>query len=133
MINRPAAVLAVLFLVLSAGCIADDVSRSSVSKIEILADGTDEIVAVTGTSDIQHICENLLSLKLVKMEYTTPTLRDYTLKFYDADGVLLESLDISVEGWISYDGYFHYVKEGELDREFIAELMGIALSAGPKK
>lgn len=122
----------ILFCIISAGCVITDTTQTTVSKIEIIIGDTKETVAVLGEQDIQHICENLRSLELVKMEYTTPTILDYTLKFYDAEGELIESLDISVENWISYDGYFHYIKKGEFDQEFIAELVDIALSSKPK-
>ena len=123
-----------LFCIFSAGCIVDDSPKvADIAKIEIIIEGINEVVAVTGESDIQHICENLQSLELVKMEYTEPTILDYTLKFYDEDGELVESLMISVQDWISYDGYFHYISNGEFDRKFIAELVDIALSTGPEK
>ncbi len=118
--------------IISAGCIITDMPQTPVSKIEIIVGDTTKAIAVLGEREIQHICENLRSLELVKMEYTKPTICDYTLKFYGAEGKLIESLDISAEGWISYDGYFHYVRGGEFDREFISELVDIALSSEPK-
>ncbi len=87
---------------------------------------------ISGASDIRHICDNLRSLELVKMEYNEPTALDYTLRFYDEAGILIESLEISSHNWIAYDGYFHYAGEGEFDRKFIDELVDIALSSGPK-
>ena len=118
--------------ILSAGCIFTDTAEPSVSKIEILVDGTKETVVISGASDIRHICDNLRSLELVKMEYNEPTALDYILRFYDEAGILIESLEISSHNWIAYDGYFHYVREGEFDRKFIDELVDMALSSGPK-
>ena len=118
--------------ILSAGCIFTDTAEPSVSKIEILVDGTKETVVISGASDIRHICDNLRSLELVKMEYNEPTALDYTLRFYDEEGILIESLEISSHNWIAYYGYFHYAGEGEFDRKFIDELVDMALSSGPK-
>lgn len=118
--------------VLSAGCIFTDTAEPSVSKIEIITGGTKETVVITGASDIRHICDNLRSLELVKMEYNEPTALDCTLRFYDEAGILIESLEISSHDWIAYDGYFHYAGDGEFDRKFIDELVDAALSSGPK-
>ena len=107
-------------------------TEPAVSKIEILVDDTKETVVITGEVDIKHICDNLRSLKLVKMEYTEPTALVYTLKFYDEEGILIEKLGIPVHDWIAYDGYFHYISEGEFDREFIDGLVDFAVSSGPK-
>ena len=124
--------LLTVLCILSAGCIFTDTAEPSVSKIEILVDGTKETVVISGASDIRHICDNLRSLELVKMEYNEPTALDYILRFYDEAGVLIESLEISSHNWIAYDGYFHYAGEGEFDRKFIDELVDMALSSGPK-
>ena len=107
-------------------------TEPEVSKIEIIVDDTKETVVITGEPDIKHICDNLRSLKLVKMEYTEPTALVYTLKFYDEEGILIEKLEIPVHDWIAYDGYFHYISEGEFDREFIDGLVELAVSSGPK-
>ena len=107
-------------------------TEPAVSKIEILVDDTKETVVITGESDIRHICDNLRSLKLVKMEYTEPTALVYTLKFYDEEGIMIAAPGIPVHDWIAYDGYFHYISEGEFDREFIDGLVELAVSSGPK-
>ena len=124
--------LLTVLCILSAGCIFTDTAEPSVSKIEILVDGTKKTVVISGASDIRHICDNLRSLELVKMEYNEPTALDYTLRFYDEAGILIDSLEISSHNWIAYDGYFHYAGEGEFDRKFIDELVDMALSSGPK-
>ena len=120
-----------VFCIISAGCIFMD-TEPEVSKIEIIVYDTKETVVIAGEADIKHICDNLRSLKLVKMEYNEPTALVYTLKFYDEEGNLIEKLEIPVHDWIAYDGYFHYISEGEFDRKFIDELVDFAVSSGPK-
>ncbi len=123
--------LLTVFCIISAGCIFMD-NEPEVSKIEIIVYDTKETVVIAGEADIKHICDNLRSLKLVKMEYNEPTVLDYTLKFYDEEGNLIKKLEIPVHDWIAYDGYFHYISEGEFDRKFIDELVDFAISSGPK-
>ena len=123
--------LLTVFSIISAGCIFMD-NEPDVSKIEIIVYDTKETVVIAGEADIKHICDNLRSLKLVKMEYNEPTALVYTLKFYDEEGNLIKKLEIPVHDWIAYDGYFHYISEGEFDRKFIDELVDFAVSSGPK-
>lgn len=123
--------LLTVFCIISAGCIFMD-NEPEVSKIEIIVYDTKETVVIAGEADIKHICDNLRSLKLVKMEYNEPTALVYTLKFYDEEGNLIKKLEIPVHDWIAYDGYFHYISDGEFDRIFIDELVDFAVSSGPK-
>ena len=117
---------ALLSLLILTGCNADSPikSISEAAKIEILASETDETVVLTETEAVCHICDNLVSLKLRKMEYTEPTMLVYTLRFYDADGEQLEVIRIPAHDWIDYgDGYFYSITGGELDRGYINEIV----------
>ena len=109
-----------------AGCNADSPvkSISEAVKIEILVAETDETVILTETEAVRHICDNLVSLKLRKMEYNEPTMLVYTLSFYDADGEQLEVIRIPAHDWLDYgDMYFYSITNGEFDRGYINEIV----------
>ena len=116
---------ALLSILILAGCNADSPvkSISEAVKIEILVAETDETVILTEKETVRHICDNLVSLKLRKMEYNEPTILVYTLRFYDAGGERLEVIDIPADNWIGWSGdiYFYSITGGELDRGYINE------------
>ena len=121
---------ALLSILVLAGCNADNTADSPVksvseaAKIEILVAETDETVIVTEKEAVCRICDNLVSLKLRKMEYNEPTILVYTLTFYGADGEQLEAIRIPAHDWIDYgDGYFYSITGGELDRGYINEIV----------
>ena len=117
---------ALLSIFILAGCSADSPikSISEAVKIEILVAETDETVILTEKEDVRYICDNLVSLKLRKLEYNEPTMLVYTLRFYDADGEQLEVIRIPAHDWIDYgDGYFYSITSGELDRGYINEIV----------
>ena len=79
-------------------------------------------VTLTENTDIKHIVDNLNSLKLKKMKYNDPTVLEYKLVFFNAAGETIETISIPVNDWIDFDGYFHSITGGELDRAYIAGL-----------
>ena len=78
-------------------------------------------VTVTKEADVQHIVDNLNSLKLKKLESNEPTAIEYELTFYNADGEIMRTISITLDGWVDY-GSFHSVVSGELDVEYIEGL-----------
>ena len=116
-----------LSILILAGCNADSPvkSISGAVKIEILVAETDETVILTEKEAVRHICDNLVSLKLRKTEYSEPTILVYTLRFYDAGGEQLEVIDIPAHSWIGWSGdrYFYSITGGELDRGYINEIV----------
>ena len=74
------------------------------------------------SEDIEHICENLASLSLKKMNGNKPTMLEYTLVFYNYHREI-QTISITAHGWIDYDGDFHTVEDGTLDLEYIDALM----------
>ena len=110
-----------------AGCNADSPvkSISEAVKIEILVAETDEMVILTETGAVRHICDDLVSLKLRKMEgHIDPTILVYTLRFYDADGEQLEAIDIPADDWIMrYSDGVYSISGGELDTERMANVL----------
>ena len=94
------------------------------TKIEAIKyDMGEEIgsVTVTGEADVQHIVDNLSSLKLKELKYNEPTAIEYELTFYNDDGEIIKSIAITLDGWIDY-GSLHSVVGGELDIEYIEGL-----------
>lgn len=78
-------------------------------------------VTVTEEASIKHIVDNLNSLKLKQLEYNMPTAIEYELIFYNADGEIMRTISITLDGWVDY-GSLHSVVSGELDQEYIAGL-----------
>ncbi len=80
------------------------------------------MVVLTEGAEIKHIVDNLNSLEYKKMMAPRATILEYKLVFYDSNSEVFETVSIAVEEWISFDGYFHSIKSGELDRSYIAGL-----------
>ena len=78
-------------------------------------------VTVTEAASVKHIVDNLNSLKLKELKYNEPTAIAYELTFYNADGEIIKTIAITLDGWIDY-GSLHSVVSGKLDREYIAGL-----------
>ena len=79
------------------------------------------MTTVTEEASVKHIVDNLNSLKLKELKYNEPTAIEYELTFYNADGEIIKTIAITLDGWIDY-GSLHSVVSGELDREYIAGL-----------
>ena len=79
-------------------------------------------VVLTEEADIKHIVDNINSLKLKKMENTDPTVLEYRLVFCNANNKVIETVSIPANDWLGFDGYFHSITSGELDRAYIAGL-----------
>ena len=94
------------------------------TKIEVVKYDIGEAigtVTVTEEASVKHIVDNLNSLKLKELEYNEPTAIEYELTFYNADGEIMRTISITLEGWVDY-GSLHSVVSGELDIEYIAGL-----------
>ena len=97
------------------------------TKIEVVqydkSNGTEiGTVALTEETSIKHIVDNLNSLKLKKMNYNEPTVLEYKLTFFNAEGETIETISIPANDWVEVDGSFHSITSGELDRAYIAGL-----------
>ena len=94
------------------------------TKIEVVKyDIGKEIGRVTLTEEasVNHIVDNLNSLKLKRLTYNEPTAKKYELTFYDADGEIMRTIAITLDGWVDY-GSFYSVVSGELDMQYIDNL-----------
>ena len=79
-------------------------------------------IVLTAEAEIKHIVDNLNSLECNKKMAPGPTILEYKLFFYDSNIKVIETVSIAAEEWVSFDGYFHSIKSGELDRAYIAGL-----------
>ena len=71
---------------------------------------------------IEHIVDNLNSLKFKQLKYNEPTAIEYELAFYNADGEIIKIISIELGGWIDYHGSLHSIVDGELDLSYIEGL-----------
>ena len=94
------------------------------TKIEVVKyDIGKEIGRVTLTEEasVNHIVDNLNSLKLKRLTSNEPTAKKYELTFYDAYGEIMRTIAITLDGWVDY-GSFYSVVSGELDIQYIDSL-----------
>ena len=120
-----AVILAVICLLGMTSCssktVLKDVSDST--KIEVYAFETDITIEITDTEVINHISDNLASLKLSKMHYNKPTGSVYTLTFFDVNNNQIDVVGIpSTLNWIHCNGAFYTITKGQFDREYIVKL-----------
>ena len=100
----------------------DKATEIEVIQYDISSGAEIGTVALTEDTDIKHIVDNLNSLKLKKMENTDPTVLEYKLVFCNANNKVIETVSIPANDWLGFDGYFHSITSGELDRSYIAGL-----------
>lgn len=120
--------LALVYVLGVVGCSNDAIKGiDGATKIEVVQYGKpngEEVgtVIVTEETSIKYIVDNLNSLKLKKMNYNEPTVLEYKLTFFNADGEMIETISIPANDWVDFDGSFHSITSGELDRTYIAGL-----------
>ena len=119
------ALVCVLSLVGCSNALIKGIDKAT--KIEVVqydkSNGTEiGTVALTEETSIKHIVDNLNSLKLKKMNYNEPTVLEYKLTFFNAEGEMIETISIPAHDWLGFDGSFHSITSGELDRVYIAGL-----------
>lgn len=103
------------------------IDLNKTNEIEIIQfdklSGTEiRTVVLTDESSIDYIVNNLQSLKFEKMDYNEPTVLEYRLVFCNSSNKIIKTISIPAHEWIGFDGYFHSITRGELDRDYIAGL-----------
>ena len=101
----------------------DKATEIEVVQYDISSGAEIGTVVLTEEADIKHIVDNINSLKLKKMENTDPTVLEYKLVFCNANNEVIETVSIPANDWLGFDGYFHSITSGELDRAYIAGLV----------
>jgi hypothetical protein len=106
----------------------DKAARIEVVRFDPTNGSKTGTVSITAETDIKHIVDNLNALSLQKMDYNKPTVREYELTFYHANGEITQQLSISVNGWVGFDGYYHVITYGKLDRTYLSGLLNNAIA-----
>ena len=85
--------------------------------------------------EVATIVEMFGSLKLKEMEYTEPSINGYDFGFKDADGnqIAKLSLPYGPSPWVVVRGTAYQDVNGGVDLDFLAQLVDIAMSAGPQQ
>ncbi len=79
-------------------------------------------ITITDETSINHLVDNLKSLRLKELKHNEPTAIEYKLVLYNADGEITKTISITLDGWVEYHGHLHSVIIGELDVDYIAKL-----------
>lgn len=123
-----ALVLALVCVLALVGCSNGSIKGiDKTTRIEVVqydkSNGTEiGTVTLTEETSIKCIVDDLNSLKLKRMENNEPTVLEYKLTLYNSNGEVIETISIPANDWIGFDGYFHSITSGELDRAYIAGL-----------
>lgn len=108
------------------GCANKIDNISSTDKIKItrynlLNETESQDIIIDAKDHIKHICENLNSLTLKKLEYSKVSELKYTLVFYNNEKEL-QVISITTKGLIAYNRYDYRIEKGVLDLEYIDTL-----------
>ena len=123
----------VLGLVLSAaGCAAKPeapeqaVTRENglAATLRVRSGTTGETIETTDPADIAHITENLEAMTFQDQGEALATGWSYVLTWLDGDGNALQKITLMGDGrTITHDGHFYKGTDGEIDLEFLEELL----------
>ena len=111
---------------------------SNTSSIEIHAYGNDsaEPVAkfVVNGEEVAILTQMFSSLKLKELKYTEPSIRGYQFWFRNenGDGIAKIELPYGPSPWVVVGGTAYQDVDGGIDVEYLAQLVEIASTAGPK-
>ena len=91
-------------------------------------------IVVDGQDDVSHLVDNFGSLKLKKLEHTEPSILGYEFWFKDANGNELAyiSLPYGPWPWVVVGGTAYADVNGDIDLDFLAQLVDITVTTGPK-
>ena len=91
-------------------------------------------IAVNGHEDVARLVNNFSSLKLKKLEHTEPSILGYEFWFKDSAGNELAhiSLPYGPWPWVIVDGTAYADVNGDIDLEFLAQLVDITVTTLPR-
>ena len=123
-------VIALVFILGTVGCSNNLLHTiKKAAKIEIVhyerhsSDEEPRTAIITNEDCIKHICDNLNSLKLKKIEYGEPMMLEFKLIFYDADLNVIGTVYIPFHNGMDFGGDYYTIIDGEIDRDYIAALL----------
>ena len=111
---------------------------SNTSSIEIHAYGNDsaEPIAkfIVNGEEVAILTKMFSSLKLKELKYTEPSIRGYQFWFRNenGDGIAKIELPYGPSPWVVVGGTAYQDVDGGIDVEYLAQLVEIASTAGPK-
>lgn len=111
---------------------------SNTSSIEIHAYGNDsaEPIAkfIVNGEEVANLTQMFSSLKLKELKYTEPSIRGYQFWFRNenGDGIAKIELPYGPSPWVVVGGTAYQDVDGGIDVEYLAQLVEIASTAGPK-
>ena len=111
---------------------------SNTSSIEIHAYGNDsaEPIAkfIVNGEEVAILTKMFSSLKLKELKYTEPSIRGYQFWFRNenGDGIAKIELPYGPSPWVVVGGTAYEDVDGGIDVEYLAQLVEIASTAGPK-
>ena len=91
-------------------------------------------IVVDGQEDVSRLVDIFSSLKLKKLDHTEPSILGYEFWFKDAEGNKLAhiSLPYGPWPWVDVGGTAYADVNSGIDLEFLAQLVGITVTTGPK-
>ena len=85
--------------------------------------------------EVAAIVEMFSSLKLKKLDYTEPSIRGYEFWFRDENGSEIVKIELPYghSPWVVYGGTAYQDVNGGVDLDYLAQLVDMTVSAGPKQ
>ena len=111
---------------------------SGTSSIEIHAYGNDsaEPIAkfIVNGEDVAILTQMFSSLKLKELKYTEPSIRGYEFWFRNKNGDEIAKIELPYgpSPWVVVKGTAYQDVDGGIDVGYLAQLVEIASTAGPK-
>lgn len=111
---------------------------SNTSSIEIHAYGNDSADPIAkfivNGEEVAILTQMFSSLKLNELKYTEPSIRGYQFWFRNenGDGIAKIELPYGPSPWVVVGGTAYQDVDGGIDVEYLAQLVEIASTAGPK-
>ena len=111
---------------------------SNTSSIEIHAYSKDSLEPfakfIVKGKEVAILTQMFSSLKLKELKYTEPSIRGYEFWFRNenGDGIAKIELPYGPSPWVVVGGTAYQDVDGGIDVEYLAQLVEIASTAGPK-
>ena len=111
---------------------------SNTSSIEIHAYGNDsaEPIAkfIVNGEEVANLTQMFSSLKLKELKYTDPSIRGYQFWFRNENGDEIAKIELpyGATPWVVVKGTAYQDVDCGIDVEYLAQLVEIASTAGPK-
>ena len=113
-----------------------DLSRTASVELHVYSNDSTEPFAkiVVDGEEVAAIVEMFGSLKLKELDYTEPSIRGYEFWFRDENGSEIVKIELPYgpSPWVVVGATAYQDVNGGVDLEFLAQLLDMTVSAGPK-